>query len=134
MDRQGEAIGAMEVCRDLTLEYLRRRKQFGVPVGKCRALQHRMVDLCLEIEQARSAVMLAASKLATARAERERTLSAVKNLVGRVGRLVSEESIQLHGGIAMTWEYALPHFAKRLTMIDHLLGERPSPGAIYRLL
>lgn len=118
-----EALGAMEVCRELTLDYLRTRQQFGVPIGKFQALQHRMVDLCLEIEQARSAVMLAACRLEAPRAERERTLSAAKNLVGRVGRLVAEESIQLHGGIAMTWDYALPHFAKRLTMIDHHLGD-----------
>jgi alkylation response protein AidB-like acyl-CoA dehydrogenase len=119
----GEALGTMEVCRDTTLDYLRTRKQFGVPIGKFQALQHRMVDVCLEIEQARSAAILAAGKLDAPRAERERCLSAAKNLVGRVGRLVAEESIQLHGGIAMTWEYALPHFAKRLTMIDHQLGD-----------
>lgn len=118
-----EALGTMEVCRDMTLDYLRTRKQFGVPIGKFQALQHRMVDLCLEIEQARSAVMFAAGKLEAPRPERERALSAAKNLTGRVGRLVAEESIQLHGGIAMTWEYALPHFAKRLTMIDHQLGD-----------
>ena len=118
-----EALGVMEVCRDMTLEYLRTRKQFGVPLGKFQALQHRMVDICLEIEQARSATMLAAGRLDAPRAERERCLSAAKNLVGRVGRLVAEESIQLHGGIAMTWEYALPHFAKRLIMIDHQLGD-----------
>jgi len=119
----GEALGIMEVCRDMTLDYLRTRKQFGVPIGKFQALQHRMVDLCLEIEQARSLSMLAASKLNAPRAERERSLSAAKNLVGRVGQLVAEESIQMHGGIAMTWEYALPHFAKRLIMIDHQLGD-----------
>ena len=92
-------------------------------LGQFQALQHRVVDMCLEIEQARSAVMLAAGKLGAPRAERERALSAAKNLVGRVGRLVAEESIQLHGGIAMTWDYALPHFAKRLIMIDHQLGD-----------
>ena len=118
-----EALGVMEVCRDTTLDYLRTRQQFGVPIGKFQALQHRMVDVCLEIEQARSAVMAAAGKLDAPRPERERALSAAKNLVGRVGRLVAEESIQLHGGIAMTWDYALPHFAKRLTMIDHQLGD-----------
>ncbi len=118
-----EALGAMEVCLDMTLDFLRTRTQFGVPLGKFQALQHRMVDMCLEIEQARSATILAAGKLDAPRAERERTLSAAKNLAGRVGRMVGEESIQLHGGIAMTWEYALPHFAKRLTMIDHQLGD-----------
>lgn len=118
-----EAIGAMDVAKDVTLEYLKTRRQFGRPIGTFQALQHRMVDMLLEIEQARSAVMLAAGTLEAPRAERERNGSAAKNLIGRVGRLVSEETIQLHGGIAMTWEYALPHFAKRLTMIDHQLGD-----------
>ena len=118
-----EALGIMEVCRDMTLDYLRTREQFGVPLGRFQALQHRVVDMCLEIEQARSAVMLAAGKLEAPRPERERALSAAKNLIGRVGRLVAEESIQLHGGIAMTWDYALPHYAKRLIMIDHQLGD-----------
>lgn len=118
-----EALGVMEVCKDMTVEYLRTRKQFGVPLASFQALQHRIVEMGLEIEQARSGVMLAAGKLDAPRAERERALSAAKNLVGRVGRLVAEESIQLHGGIAMTWEYALPHYAKRLTMIDHQLGD-----------
>lgn len=118
-----EALGAMEVSRDLTLEYLKTRKQFGRPIGAFQALQHRMVDMCLEIEQVRSAVILAAGTLEAGRLERERNAAALKNLVGRVGRLVAEESIQLHGGIAMTWEYAQGHFAKRLTMIDHQLGD-----------
>ena len=118
-----EALGLMEVCKEITLDYLKTRKQFGRPLGAFQALQHRMVDMTLEIEQARSAVMLAAGMFEAGRVERERTVSAAKNLAGRVGRLVAEESIQLHGGIAMTWEYALPHFAKRLVMIDHLLGD-----------
>ena len=118
-----EALGLMEVCRDVTLDYLKTRKQFGRELGAFQALQHRMVDLCLEIEQARSATMLAAARLEGQGKERERALSAAKNLIGRAGRLVAEESIQLHGGIGMTWEYALPHFAKRLVMIDHQLGD-----------
>jgi hypothetical protein len=118
-----EALGAMEAARDMTLEFLRTRKQFGAPLGKFQALQHRMVDMCLEIEQARSATILAAGRMNEDRAVREAALSAAKNLVGRTARLVSEDSIQLHGGIGMTWEYALPHFAKRLIMIDHLFGD-----------
>ncbi|MEX2519118.1 MAG: acyl-CoA dehydrogenase [Paracoccaceae bacterium] len=118
-----EALGAMEVCKDLTLDYLKTRKQFGQPLGKFQALQHRMVAMVIAIEQARSLTMLAAGMMDAPRKERERALSAAKNMVGRVGRLISEETIQLHGGIAMTWEYAAPHFAKRLTMIDHLLGD-----------
>ncbi|MEO0359582.1 MAG: acyl-CoA dehydrogenase family protein, partial [Pseudomonadota bacterium] len=118
-----EALGAMEVCKEVTLDYLKTRKQFGVPLGKFQALQHRMVEMVIAVEQARSLTMLAAGLLEADRPERERALSAAKNMVSRVGRLVSEETIQLHGGIAMTWEYSAPHFAKRLTMIDHLLGD-----------
>ena len=118
-----EALGAMEVARDLTLDYLRTRVQFGQPIGANQALQHRMVDLMLEIEQLRSAVMLAASSLGAARPARERALSAAKHLAGRVGRLVAEEAIQMHGGIGMTWEAAVAHYAKRIVMIDHLLGD-----------
>ncbi len=118
-----EALGAMEVCKEVTVDYLKTRKQFGVPLSKFQALQHRMVEVVIAIEQARSLTMLAAGMMTAPRAERERALSAAKNMVGRVGRLVSEETIQLHGGIAMTWEYSAPHFAKRLTMIDHQLGD-----------
>ena len=118
-----EALGIMEVCKATTLDYLKTRQQFGRPLGAFQALQHRMVDVLLEIEQVRSAVMLAAGTLEADRVTRERNLSAAKNLVGRAGRLVAEESIQLHGGIAMTWEYSVAHYAKRLIMIDHLLGD-----------
>jgi len=118
-----EAVGAMETARDLTLDYLKQRTQFGVPIGKFQALQHRMVDMCIEIEQAQSSVVYGAQRLEADRVEREKAISAAKSLVGRVGRLVSEESIQLHGGNGMTWEYAIPHYCKRLTMIDHVLGD-----------
>ena len=118
-----EALGAMETAKDLTLEYLKTRVQFGKPIGANQVLQHRMVDMLIEIEQARSCVMLAASTLEADRATRERNLSAAKHLGGRVGRLVAEETIQMHGGVAMTWEMALPHYAKRIVMIDHLFGD-----------
>ena len=127
-----EAVGIMEVCKEMTLDYLKTRTQFGRPIGTFQVIQHRMVDLVLEIEQARSAVMLAAAHLDGPRIERERTASAAKNLIGRVGRLVAEESIQLHGGIAMTWDYALPHYAKRLVMIDHLFGDTDHHLARFR--
>ncbi len=118
-----EAVGAMDVAKDYTLEYLRTRKQFGVPIGSFQALQHRMADLLLEIEQARSAVINAAAALAGERKARERAVSAAKYSIGRIGALVAEESIQLHGGIGMTWELPLAHYAKRLVMIDHQLGD-----------
>lgn len=118
-----EALGAMERCKELTLDYLKTRVQFGVPIGRFQALQHRFVDVCLEIEQARSLVMRAAGAFDGPRREREIALAAAKNLVGRAGRLVAEESIQMHGGIGMTWEYPVGHFAKRLVMIDHQFGD-----------
>lgn len=118
-----EALGAMEEARAATLEYLRTRRQFDVPIGSFQALQHRMVDLLLEIEQARSSVINAAAALEGDRRARERALSAAKMTIGRVGTLVAEECIQLHGGIGMTWELPLSHYAKRLVMIDHQLGD-----------
>lgn len=118
-----ESVGALEVCRDTTLDYMKTRKQFGRSIGSFQALQHRMVDLCIEIEQARSAILLAVSTLEDDRLAREINVSAAKNLIGRVNRLVAEETIQIHGGMAMTWEYAVGHYAKRLTMIDHQLGD-----------
>ncbi|MCK8457343.1 acyl-CoA dehydrogenase family protein [Sphingomonas faeni] len=119
-----EALGAMEFVKEATLGYLRDRKQFGVPIGKFQALQHRMATVLLEIEQAQSAVINAASAFDGDDAKaRARALAAAKYTIGRTGALVAEESIQLHGGIGMTWEYAVSHYAKRLVMIDHQLGD-----------
>ncbi len=118
-----EALGAMDVAKDFTLDYLRTRKQFGVPIGSFQALQHRMADLLLDIEQARSAVINAAAAIDAPRAQRECALSAAKYSIGRIGARVAEECIQLHGGIGMTWELPLAHYAKRLVMIDHQLGD-----------
>lgn len=126
-----ESLGAMEVAKDYTLEYLRTRKQFGVPIGSFQALQHRMADMLLEIEQARSAVINAAAALRAARVTRERALSAAKYSIGRIGALVAQECIQLHGGIGMTWELPLAHYAKRLVMIDHQLGDEDHHLARY---
>ncbi|AJY11734.1 acyl-CoA dehydrogenase [Burkholderia dolosa] len=126
-----EALGAMDVAKDATLEYLRTRRQFGAPIGSFQALQHRMADLLIEIEQARSAVINAAAQLDADRAVRERALAAAKYSIGRIGTLVAEESIQLHGGIGMTWELPLSHYAKRLVMIDHQLGDEDHHLARY---
>lgn len=118
-----ESLGAMQAATDMTLEYLRTRKQFGVPIGRFQALQHRYVELLIEIEQVRSQVINAASSFEADAPDRQWQLSAAKHLAGRVARLVAEETVQLHGGIAMTWEYELAHYAKRLVMIDHWLGD-----------
>ncbi|MEM9966752.1 MAG: acyl-CoA dehydrogenase [Pseudomonadota bacterium] len=118
-----ETLGAMETATHLTKDYLMTRKQFGRPIGTFQALAHRMADLLIEMEQARSAVINAAGHLEADRITRESHISATKNLMGRAGRLVSEESIQMHGGIAMTQEYELAHIAKRITMADHRFGD-----------
>ena len=118
-----EALGAIEVAIALTLDYLKTRKQFGVVIGKFQALQHRMADMMIEREQIRSAVINAAGHIDGAAEERDFHISVLKNLVGRSGRMIAEEAIQMHGGIAMTWEYAVGHFSKRIVMIDHLFGD-----------
>lgn len=116
-----EAVGAMEVTHATTLDYLRTRKQFGVPIGKFQVLQHRAVDMLTEIEQSRSITIKAAAELDGPDAAR--FVSMAKNLIGRAARLVAEEAIQMHGGIAMTWEYPISHYAKRLVMLDAQLGD-----------
>jgi len=118
-----EAVGVMDALKVATLDFLRTRTQFGVPIGKFQALQHRMATVALEIEQARSAAINAAAALDGPRHARERAVSAAKFTIGRVGTLVAEEAIQMHGGIGMTWELPLAHHAKRLTMIGHQLGD-----------
>lgn len=116
-----EAVGAMAVTQDTLLNYLKTRKQFGRAIGTFQVLQHRMVDLAIAIEQARSITILAASRMGTD--AQSRTVSMAKSLVGRTARHVAEETIQMHGGIAMTWEYPASHYAKRLVMIDHQFGD-----------
>ena len=113
----------METVKAMTLEYLRTRTQFGRPIGSFQALQHRMADVAIEIEQARSAVINLAGHLHAAPALRDLHVSAAKNLIGRIARLVAEESIQMHGGIAMTEDYALAPLARRLIAADHRYGD-----------
>ena len=116
-----EAVGAMDAAEDMTLDYMRTRRQFGRAIGSFQALQHRAVEMATEIEQARSITILAAAKMGTL--EQSRTVSMAKSLIGRATQLVAEESVQMQGGIAMTWEYPSSHYAKRLTMIDAQLGD-----------
>ena len=119
-----EAVGAMAGLTELTVEYLKTRKQFGVPIGSFQVLQHRAVDMLMATEQARSmayyATMMAAEPDAR---ERRRAMAAAKVQIGRSGRLVGESAIQLHGGIGMTMEYKAGHYFKRLTMIDLAFGD-----------
>jgi len=116
-----EAVGAMDTLYAACVDYLKTRRQFGKPIASFQALQHRMIDLQIEIEQARSITIRAADALDTAAGPR--AIAMAKNLVGRAARLVAEETIQMQGGIGVTWEYPSAHYAKRLVMIDHQLGD-----------
>jgi pimeloyl-CoA dehydrogenase small subunit len=119
-----EAVGAMQAMHELTLEYLKTRKQFGRPIGSFQVLQHRSVDMLVAVEQARSMALFAAV-MATEEnpLERRRAIAAAKVQIGRSGRHVGQEAIQLHGGIGMTNEYAVGHYFKRVTMIEQLFGD-----------
>ena len=118
-----EAVGLMESIKDLTVNYLKVRNQFGQALGKFQVLQHRMADMLIEMEQARSALINIAGHLDAPRQEREKHVSAAKNLIGEVSKLVVEESIQMHGGIGITMEYELAHLVRRLVMVDHRFGD-----------
>ncbi len=119
-----EAVGAMSALHELTVEYLKTRKQFGVPIGSFQVLQHKSVDMFTALEQARSMAYYATMMAGEADArERSRALSAAKVQIGRSARFVGETAIQLHGGIGMTMEYKAGHYFKRLTMIDMAYGD-----------
>jgi alkylation response protein AidB-like acyl-CoA dehydrogenase len=119
-----EALGAMEAIFAATLEYLKTRQQFGVPIGKFQALQHRMADMYIHLEQARSMALLAAVKLGSADAgERRRAVSAAKYRVGQAARFVGQQAVQLHGGMGVTDELPAAHYFKRLTFIEQRLGD-----------
>src|SRR2546426_1353109 len=119
-----EAVGAMKFTCDTTLEYLKTRRQFGVPIGTFQVLQHRMVDMVISYEQARSMACLACVKVDTAgAAERRRVVSAAKIKVADACRHVSQESVQLHGGMGMSEELKVSHTFRRLTMIAQTFGD-----------
>jgi alkylation response protein AidB-like acyl-CoA dehydrogenase len=119
-----EAVGAIRYANDTTLEYLKTRRQFGVPIGTFQALQHRMVEMVISYEQARSMACLACVKADTAgAAERRRVISAAKIKVADACRHVSQESVQMHGGMGMTEELKVSHTFRRLTMIAQTFGD-----------
>lgn len=114
-----EGVGAMEKLLELTIEHLRARRQFGQPIGKFQALQHKVADMATALDQARSMALLAAARIDVPDPlDRRRALSAAKAIVGRAGRTVGQAAVQLHGGMGMTDEYPVGHFFKRLTCID----------------
>jgi alkylation response protein AidB-like acyl-CoA dehydrogenase len=120
-----DAIGAMAFANDTTLEYLKTRKQFGVPIGSFQALQHRIVEMFIHTEQARSMAILAAAKVdgAASAAERQRAVSAAKVKIADAARIVSQEAVQLHGGMGMTEELKISHTFRRLTTLGQRFGD-----------
>jgi alkylation response protein AidB-like acyl-CoA dehydrogenase len=120
-----DAVGAMKSANDATLEYLKTRKQFGVPIGSFQVLQHRMVEMYISCEQARSMAILAAAKVDEAgeATQRRRAVSMAKIKIADAARLVSQESVQLHGGMGMTEELKVSHTFRRLTMIAQRFGD-----------
>lgn len=120
-----EAVGAIKFANDTTLEYLKTRKQFGMPIGAFQALQHRMVDMVIHYEQAKSMASLACAKVDSERdaAERKRVVSAAKIRISDACRHVSQEAVQLHGGMGMTEELKVSHTFRRLTAIAQQFGD-----------
>jgi alkylation response protein AidB-like acyl-CoA dehydrogenase len=119
-----EAVGALKYAHDATLDYLKTRRQFGVPIGSFQALQHRMVDILISYEQARSIACLACVKVDSAdAAERRRAVSAAKIKIADACRHVSQEAVQLHGGMGMTEELKISHTFRRLTSIAQAFGD-----------
>ena len=119
-----EAVGAMSAMHEITVDYLKQRKQFGVPIGNFQVLQHRAGDMLIALEQARSMAMLATMMTEETNAEeRRKSISAAKVQIGRSAKIVGQSAIQLHGGIGMTMEYKVGHYFKRVTMIDTMFGD-----------
>jgi len=118
-----EAVGCMEVLYKDTVEYCKTREQFGQPIGKFQVLQHRMVDMFMEHEQSKSLMYMAAMRMDEGyTADAQKAVSAFKVQVGKSGRFVGQNAIQLHGGMGMTDELNIGHYFKRLTIIDTLFG------------
>jgi alkylation response protein AidB-like acyl-CoA dehydrogenase len=118
-----EAVGAMDALFAMTLDYMNTRKQFGVPIGTFQALRHRVADMKLQLELARSMSYYATLKLSTDDTMRRKACAAAKVQVGQSMRFVGQQAVQLHGGIAVTDEYAAGHYFKRLTCIELMFGD-----------
>jgi pimeloyl-CoA dehydrogenase small subunit len=119
-----EAVGAMSAMHEITVDFLKQRKQFGVPIGNFQVLQHRAGEMLIALEQARSMAMLATMMSEEPNAaERRKAIAAAKVQIGRSAKLIGESAIQMHGGIGMTMEYKVGHYFKRVTMIDKMFGD-----------
>lgn len=120
-----EAVGCMDALNAATHEYIKTRKQFGVPIGKFQVLQHRMVDMFTHAQEARSMVLMATLRIDDADpAARRKAASAAKVQIGKSGRFVGQGAVQLHGGMGVTDELNVSHYFKRLTMIDSIFGNQ----------
>lgn len=117
-----EAVGAMEVAFKKTVEYSKTRQQFGVPIGSFQALQHRMADMFIEHEQAKSILLMAAMQSDTNGGADPKAISAAKNRIGKAARKIGQESVQIHGGIGVTDELDVGHYFKRLTTFQFMFG------------
>jgi pimeloyl-CoA dehydrogenase len=121
-----DAVGAMEGAYQLTIEYLNTRKQFGRLIGENQSLRHRVAEMMVELEIAKSMAMLAASAIDDPGSAQSEDLFRAKFIIGRHGRTLCQSAIQLHGGIGMTEEYAVGHYLRRITVIDQLFGDSAS--------
>lgn len=117
-----EAVGAMQIAHERTVEYAKTRKQFGRTIGSFQALQHRMVNMFIEHQQAKSILLMAVLKMDSNNGNDAKALSAAKSRIGKAANLVGREAIQIHGGIGMTDELDVGHLFKRLTTIQFLFG------------
>jgi hypothetical protein len=119
-----DALGVMQALVDATVDYVRQRQQFGQPIGRFQALQHRIADMLVHLEQARSMTYLAALRCTDSDVgERRRALSAAKAVMGQAGRFVGQQAVQLHGGMGMTDELKVSHWFKRLTAAQLMFGD-----------
>ena len=117
-----EAVGAMTYLYKATAEYANTRKQFGVAIGSFQALQHRMVDMFMATEQCKSLLVRAQCAILDGSADRAQDVAVLKAMVGKYGRKVAEEAVQIHGGMGVTNEMPIGHYLKRLMMIDMYFG------------
>jgi alkylation response protein AidB-like acyl-CoA dehydrogenase len=119
-----EALGVMALLVDLTSSYVKTRKQFGVPIGSFQVLQHRLADMLMRVEQARSMTYLLATTVDSAdAAQRRRVAAAAKAMVSQAGRFVGQGAVQLHGGIGVMDEAPISHYFKRMTIIGMTFGD-----------
>jgi len=129
-----EAVGVLRKLHEGTLDYTRQRKQFGQPIAQFQVLQHRMVDMFIQVEQSVSMTYMATIKLSDDDAERAKAIASAKVQIGRACRFVGQSAIQLHGGMGMTNEMAIGHYFKRATMIESLFGSVDHHLARYEAL